>query len=676
MKKILILGAGYSGVLTAKKLEKKLGGSAEITIIDKNPFHTMLTELHEVAAQRVDEESIKIDLKRVFAGRKVNVVLDTVISVDYENKQVNGQHSTYEYDYMVMASGSKPTYFGVPGAQENAFVLWSYEDAVKLREQIMNMFRQAVAEPDQEKRRRLLTFYVVGAGFTGAEMAGELAELVPYLCKKFEIEQSEVSIYCVDTLDRTVPVLPPKLSQKVQRRMEKMGVNVMLNTVIVGVGPDYIEYKSLKSKAASNSGKREAQRDYAHTIIWTVGVEGSGIVTESGAALGAADRGRIQTDEYLRSQNDKNVYVVGDNVFFIPEGEETPVPQMVENAEASAHTAAHNIIAAITGKGEMEKYAPSFHGVMLCIGSRYGVANVGTAKTKFALPSFLAMFCKHFINVFYFVQVLGWNKVFSYLKHEFFTVRNCRSFVGGHLSNRTPSFMLVPLRVFLGLFWLYQGLVKISEGWLSSPKLTSYIGGATGFYESLRNMPVAFDGHTEPIVGKVESAAVAAADAVSSASEAFTPGTASDAIVAELTNPLLLDMKFFGFVNVLLVNAGELAIKIQIGLIDAFTNNVVLSSDSAQMAFQTIVVISEVLIGLALIGGLFTILASGYSLMLQGMFLTSTGLFMSTWWMPVAAIAVLFGGGRVFGLDYWVLPVVEKWWKKIRIVKKWYIYHD
>ena len=110
--KIVIVGAGYSGILTAKKLEKKFrkanNSDVSITIIDKNPFHTMLTELHEVAANRVDEESIKISLKKVFAGRNVDVKLDTIESIDFDNKLVIGNSQKYEYDYLVISAGSKP----------------------------------------------------------------------------------------------------------------------------------------------------------------------------------------------------------------------------------------------------------------------------------------------------------------------------------------------------------------------------------------------------------------------------------------------------------------------------------------------------------------------------------------------------------------------------------------
>ena len=230
--------SGLCGILTAKKLAKKFkkDDNVSITIIDKNPYHTMLTELHEVAACRVSDESIKISLKKVFAGRKVDVKLDTVTSIEFDEKTVVGEVDSYQYDYLVISAGSKPTYFGIPGVEEHSFKLWSYDDAVLLRDHIHNMFRLASSETDLEEKKKLLTFYIVGAGFTGAEMAGELAEYVPILCERYEIDREDVTICNVDALSRTIPNLPEELSRKVEKRMKKMGIQVMLNTGVVAVG--------------------------------------------------------------------------------------------------------------------------------------------------------------------------------------------------------------------------------------------------------------------------------------------------------------------------------------------------------------------------------------------------------------------------------------------------------
>ncbi len=675
-KRIVIVGAGYSGILTAKKLAKKFkklkkNNEVNITIIDKNPFHTMLTELHEVAASRVDEDSIKISLKKVFAGRKVDVKLDTVTGIDFKSKKVMGANASYEYDILALGAGSKPTFYGVPGAEEYSFKLWSYEDAVILKDHIHNIFRKAACEPNTEERRKLLTFYVVGAGFTGVEMIGELAEYVPILCEKYDINKNDVSLYDVDGLSRPIPNLPEKLSGKVAKRLDKMGVRLIMNATVCSVGRDYIELKK-DDKILHNT---------AGTVIWAAGIQSCDITQEAGKTLELTRGGRIQIDSYLRSGKDESVYIIGDNMFYIPEGEECPVPQMVENCEQCADTAAHNIVCAVTGQGAMEVYKPSFHGVMVSIGGRYGVAHVGFPNHMFSLPSFLAMFSKHFINIIYFIQVLGWNKIFSYMKHEFFTVRNCRSFVGGHFSNRTPSFLLVPLRLWLGAVWIYEGAMKIVEGWFKSAKLTDFFGGANDWYNSILNIATSTPGGDTPSVSTAANAAgavtSAAADAVTSASTAA--GAAADAV-----GKVLIHFDFLRIFKIIFVCGTDLAsstisdfaFKLDIPAMNWFINTFILPHAAVQTAMQIFIVVSEILVGLALLGGLFTAPAAAFSLVLNFMFVTTTGLYLNTFWMIFAGLAVLIGSGRTFGLDYYVMPGLKKLWKRIPFVRKLYIYND
>jgi len=617
-KKIVVLGAGCSGVLIAKKLAKKLKQTdVDITIIDKNPFHTMLTELHEVAAWRVDEDSIRVDLKKIFAERNVNVAQDTIISTDFDNNTLIGQVSSYTYDYMVLATGCKPTFFGVTGAKEHSFTLWSYDDAVRLRDHIHNTFRLASKEVDMDIKKALLTFYVVGSGFTGVEMVGELAEYVPVACEKFKIDPTLVRIVNVDILKQVMPFLPIKTSNKAVKRLEKMGVVVSLETNVVRISDTEIELEK------DGQTITEATR----TIIWAAGTEGSDIAMQSDS-LGLVEnsRGRVQTDGYLRALNHPNVYVAGDNMFYIPEDEKEPVPQMVENCEACAPVIASNIVDEINGKSPTLTYKPKFHGAMVCIGGRYGVAYVGSHNKKVSLPSFFAMLSKHLINMVYFFQVAGWNKVYSYLRHEFFNIRNKRSFVGGHFSNRTPVFFTVPLRVFLGIFFIYNAYRRYALNWLDSSQLRDIFYNVAGQF---RPMPF-----FEPI-------------------------------------------NFFGQARFSLYVANDnMGLWLQTTPVNWFLQNVVFASSGSEIFFQVLIVVFELLVGLALIAGLFTTLASVGVIFKALVVMLTVGLPFYIWWLPFAGIAFLFTGGKVLSLDYYVMPWLSKRWKNIKFVKKWYLYND
>ncbi|MBZ9635436.1 FAD-dependent oxidoreductase [Clostridium sp. FP1] len=611
-KRIAILGGGYGGVLTAKKLAKKFkkDEEVEITLIDQNPYHTLLTELHEVAAGRVSEDAIRIDFKKIFAKRKVKVVLDEITDLDFKNNVLKSENNTYEYDYLVIGAGCKPTYFGVKGAEEFCHKLWSFEDAVALKEHILKMFRKAVKEKNKEERKKLLTFIVVGGGFTGVEMMGELGEWKERLCKDFYIEQEEVTLILVDDLPKILPNFPDKLIAKTKKRLNKLGVTVLTNAGVTEVTGDTA---TIRNNGIVNT----------YTVIWTAGVEGSDIIGKMD--IQQKGRKRIVTDDKLRSLDYKNVYVVGDNIFFIPEGEERPLPQMVENAEESAALIAHNVYTEIKG-GEKKSYKPSFHGAMVCVGGKYGVANVGAGKNFFALSGFFALFVKHFINIVYFIQVAGFNKCWSYLLHEFFHVKDNRSFVGGYFSKSSPNFWLLVLRMFVGYKWLTEGLEKL-------PKI---IADPSKIF--LIPAPVV-DGAT---------AATAAAPAA---------GAAPVATWVALPVP--------GFIE-----------KIVKWSMDTFFYTGDGGYTVLATIFQTGMVIAEILVGIMLIVGLFSALASIMSVAMGIMIWTSGMAPTEMLWYLSAGIALIGGSGSTFGMDYYVLPILKKYWKSIGWVKKSYLYVD
>lgn len=135
-KNIVVVGAGYAGVSATKYMAKKLkkDNDVEITLIDRHSYHTMMTELHEVAGGRVEPTAIQYDLQRLFSRKKnVRLVTDTVTGIDKENKTVQTKLGSYSFDYLILGMGGEPNDFGTPGVKENGFTLWSFDDAVRIR---------------------------------------------------------------------------------------------------------------------------------------------------------------------------------------------------------------------------------------------------------------------------------------------------------------------------------------------------------------------------------------------------------------------------------------------------------------------------------------------------------------------------------------------------------------
>lgn len=637
---IVLLGAGYGGILSAKKLAKKFkkNDDVKITIIDKRPYHTMLTELHEVAAGRVPEDAIRIELNKIFAGRKVEVVLDNIETIDFDQKLLKGESKDYTYDYLVLGTGSKPVFFGVTGAEEHCLTLWSYDDALRIKYHILETFRKASEEHDPLERKKLLTFVTIGCGFTGVEMAGELGEWANQLCKDFYIGREEVSMYIVDMLPKVLPMLDVKLIEKTEKRLNKLGVEILTSSNITEVKADGVLINGEKFISTE-------------TIIWAAGVQGSDIANNLDIAT--TGRGRVETDEFLRAKGKEEVFVVGDNIFFIPEGEERPVPQMVENAEHSASTVANNLAATIQGS-KMKAYKPTFHGMMVCIGGGYGVAQVQTSNDgkPMKFSGFLAMFIKHFINVVYFLQIAGFHKTWVYLMHEFFHVPNRRSFLGGHFSKRSPNFWVVPLRLFLGYQWLMQGLHKLpgviadpSNIFLIPAKVAAVSGASAEYAEEVVEVVEAVSSATQ--AGAAEATAEVAGAAAETAS----------AWGAALPVPEFIQNMVDWSMNLMFYTPDG-----------GFT---VMAS-----IFQTAMVVGEVIVGLCLIAGLFTAIASIGSIAMAAMIWASGMAPPEMLWYIMGSFATIGGSGSTFGMDYYVYPFLKKYWKNVKFAKKWYLYTD
>ena len=617
-KNILILGAGYGGVHVAKKLAKKYkkNNNVEITLIDKNPFHTLMTELHEVAGGRVHPESVQIELSKIFARTKVNVVTDLIEKVDTDNKTVKTTNGNYTYDYLVVGTGSEPAFFGVPGVKENGFTLWSFEDAMKIRHHVQKMFKLAAKERNEAKRREMLTFVVAGSGFTGIEMAGELLEWKTRLAKEHNVDENEVRLMVVEAMGTILNMLDRKQADKAEKYMVKKGMTILKNSPIVEVAPNKIVLKS-------------GEEIETNTLIWTCGIQANEEVKEYG--LETARAGRLATNEFMQAVNKEEVFVVGDLNYYEEEGKGTP--QIVEAAIQTGDVIAKNIIALMDKKKDLTKFKSNYHGFMVSIGGKYCVANLAGIK----LDGFFAMIMKHLVNLHYLWVVNNVNACYHYLQHEFFSMEDNRCIMRGHLSSKSNRLWLVPLRLYIGVLWLLEGLKKfVGEGTWENHGIKALfngnmVGGDSWLKAGNIKMPFTW--------------LQTAADSGASASGEAT---------TEFATPILEKMpKFYEAIMQIFIPNPEIAVW-----------------------FQRIVVITEIGIGLCLIAGLFTFLASGASAFMVCNFVLSAMAGWDILWFFFGSIALMGGAGRTFGLDYYVMPWINKiagnWWlgKRVPVYKQ------
>ena len=641
--RIAVLGGGYGGVEAAKKLNKhfKRNDDVEVFLIDRNPYHTLMTELHEIAGSRTEPEAVQVSFHKIFSGTRVTVHIDEVDSIDFDNNVIKSETATYDYDYLVIGTGGRPEFFGVDGIQENSFTLWALEDAIRIRTHVEEQFREAAKEPDPEKRRQQLCFVIAGGGFTGIELAGELCERRDQLCPKYHIDRDEVSIKVVEMKDSILPIFPDKPKRKATKYLNKIGCELLLETTIVGADEGIV-------KLADGTELK------TNTFVWTAGIQGSeftakipltkgqtsrdecsvasveGIHGMAGCHFDDEDRyvvgqrGRVLVNQQMQSVDYRNVYLVGDMIWYL-EGEKV-VPQIVETALQTAETAAENVIADIEGKAKV-KFKSNYHGFMVSIGGRYGVAHV----MGMSMSGIFAMAVKHLVNLHYLWGLAGLNAVWEYLQHEFFTIREERSVLHGHLAAKVPTYWAIPLRLWLGGKWLYEGINHIIDGWLNPGR------NGTMF---------------NPETSSIKLPGVQFADATAAATEWVEEGGEAVAAASEYGEPLIEAL----------------------GIYTWFAETVLSAAPWLAFLMQAGVVLAQVAIGLALIGGLFTFLAAGVSFLFGVLFIISGWGNPELLWYMFASIVMLGGAGRGFGLDHYVMPWLQRWWQGRKFAKRSYLY--
>lgn len=620
MSRIIIVGAGYAGIeaaLTLSKHKKRME-TLEIVIIDKNPYHTLLTELHEVAGNRVTEDAIRVPLSEIFENTPVKVVTDTITRFAFEENTLYSETKSYTYDQLILALGSTPEFFGVPGLEEHGFTLWSYGDAIRIREHIRECFVRAKCEDDHDKRKALLTFTVVGAGYTGVEMVGELIHWTRDLAKDHGIPYDEVRLINVDMMPCPLPSMPEKNRAKAERYLKKKGVELLLGAAV--------------RKVTSEGFLTDTQSIPSRTVIWAAGIRSNEAV--DAMPFEKCMCHRVAVDGFCRTSI-PNVYAVGD-MAALKDEEGKIYPALVETAIQTGRGAAKNALLALQGK-EPEIVKVKLHGTMVSIGNSYAVADLMGYKP----PNLIARIVKFMVNAHYLWTICGFWKVAEYFYHEVYERRQRKGFFEKHISTRVQTWWLVPLRVFFGAMWIFEGVKKIMEGWLTKLQLQQFLGFA---------------------------------DAGTQATAAATGAPGGAAVAVETFK--LIDL---GFLQVL-YQEYEVAViktlnvfKINIPLLNDFLKWL-LANDTIEWIMQGFVTLAEIALGLLILGGAFNFLANAATIGLMAMFVSTTGLHQGQWWMPFTAFALMGGAGRSFGVDYYLFPWLHRVWNYRYKNKRWRLF--
>ena len=330
---VVVLGSGFGGLWAARTLAD---GPVNVSLIDRHNYHTFFPLLYQVGAAELEPEDITQPLRKIFWKRpNVRFYLGEVQGVDLSAKVVRIPDHEIHYDYLVVALGSKPNFYGVPGLAEYAFTLKSLEEGISLRNQILSSFERAACEADPERRQAWLTFTIVGGGPTGVEFAGALMELIHgALDKDFpHLDLRQVRVVLLEASDHLLVGMPEGLSTYAKKRLNKMGIDVHLKSQVVEITPREVKTKD---------GARLASR----TVIWTAGVQGN----LPGGAWGLVTNRRNQVEVLptLQVHGHPEVYIAGDLAGIQQDGH--PLPMVAPVGIQTGTAAGRNILRQVAGQ--------------------------------------------------------------------------------------------------------------------------------------------------------------------------------------------------------------------------------------------------------------------------------------------------------------------------------------
>ena len=376
--RVVIVGAGFGGLFCAQGLRNS---PCEVVLIDRQNHHLFQPLLYQVATGFLGINDVAMPIRSLFKNKgNITVVMAEVISVDTIAKRVITASKNFDYDYLVLATGAQYHFFGNDKWMAHVHVLKSIPDAIGLRQRILNSFEQAEMEEDEERRKRLLTYIVIGGGPTGVEVAGTLADVVNYaLPREFRrIRPSDVKILLVEAGPRLLNTMPEKISKYTKHALEKKGVLVHCNTAVSN-----IEHQRL----STTSGVIDA-----HTILWAAGVRPVPIFTWLN--VNPDRRGGIPVAPSLAVAGMPDVFVVGDGATCIQDGK--PLPALASVAKQQGKYLAKNLSRLIAGRPS-EPFHYRDLGTMATIGRNAAVADFG----RFAVTGWLAWMLWGIVHIYF-----------------------------------------------------------------------------------------------------------------------------------------------------------------------------------------------------------------------------------------------------------------------------------
>jgi NADH dehydrogenase len=370
---VVIVGAGFGGLAVTRALRHV---NVDVTIVDRNNYHLFQPLLYQVASGLLDPSAIASPVRTIVRrSRNVDVLRAEVTGVDLTQRRVTTSAETLDYDYLVVASGSVTDYFGNEAARQRSTGLKDLGEAVSLRSRLLGNFERATLITDADARRRLLTFAIVGAGPTGVEYSGALAELIKHVLPKDyrRIDFAEVSVVLIEAGDRVLATFAPRLSRLAARSLQQKGVRIILGKSVRGIDDHGIVLDG-------------GERIETETVVWTAGVRATNPLGLQG---GLARSGRVNVTDGLHLPDHPEVFVIGDAAAFDQNGAVLPMlaPVAIQGGKYVGDVIGARI------KGET---SPAFHyhdkGTMATVGRGAAVAQIGPIRINGLIGWFIWIF--------------------------------------------------------------------------------------------------------------------------------------------------------------------------------------------------------------------------------------------------------------------------------------------